>query len=48
MCRMAAYLGPSIRLQQFLLQPEHSLVVQRSEERRVGKECTYRRVWRHK
>lgn len=28
MCRMAAYLGPSIRLQQFLLQPEHSLVVQ--------------------
>lgn len=28
MCRMAAYLGPEIRLQQFLLQPEHSLVVQ--------------------
>ena len=28
MCRMAAYLGPEIRLQQFLLRPEHSLVVQ--------------------
>lgn len=28
MCRMAAYLGPSIKLEQFLLEPEHSLVVQ--------------------
>lgn len=28
MCRMAAYLGPSITLEQFLLAPVHSLVVQ--------------------
>lgn len=28
MCRMAAYLGPSILLEQFLLEPPHSLVVQ--------------------
>lgn len=28
MCRMAAYLGPSIALQAFLTDPEHSLVVQ--------------------
>ena len=28
MCRMAAYLGPTIRLDQFLTRPAHSLVVQ--------------------
>jgi gamma-glutamyl hercynylcysteine S-oxide hydrolase len=28
MCRIAAYLGPEISLGRFLLQPEHSLVVQ--------------------
>jgi len=28
MCRMAAYLGPTIRLDQFLTRPTHSLVVQ--------------------
>lgn len=28
MCRLAAYLGDPISLQQFLMQPEHSLVVQ--------------------
>ncbi len=28
MCRMAAYLGPDIRLDQFLTRPPHSLVVQ--------------------
>lgn len=28
MCRLAAYLGPEIPLEQFLLRPEHSLVVQ--------------------
>ena len=28
MCRMAAYLGPTIRLDQFLSRPPHSLVVQ--------------------
>jgi len=28
MCRMAAYLGPTIRLDQFLTRPPHSLVVQ--------------------
>lgn len=28
MCRMAAYLGPSIMLGQFLLEPAHSLLVQ--------------------
>jgi len=28
MCRFAAYLGPDIKLEQFLTQPEHSLLVQ--------------------
>lgn len=28
MCRLAAYVGPAITLEQFLLQPSHSLVVQ--------------------
>lgn len=38
MCRLAAYLGPPIRLDEFLLKPPHSLVVQsyRPQEMRHG------------
>jgi glutamine amidotransferase len=40
MCRMAAYLGPSIRLEQFLLHPPHNLV----EQARNPKETCYTKV----
>lgn len=35
MCRLAAYLGPAISLQQFLLDPEHSLYRQSWEPREL-------------
>ena len=40
MCRMAAYLGPTIRLDRFLTRPTHSLVVQSYEP----KELVYAKV----
>jgi glutamine amidotransferase len=35
MCRMAAYVGPTISLEQFLLKPAHSLVVQSYQPREL-------------
>lgn len=36
MCRMAAYIGPPLRLDQFLLEPEHSLVEQAHHPRELN------------